>query len=179
MMLISILFLIVAMALNPINRGISSISYIRNSSIILIFAGALSFNAMYIQSIGSGIGLYSGLFHITSISQILDTFILLVGSLILIAWPIINAAQQNQSDGQFEQPNSLRADSGIKREYSLIILFSLLGSLLLISSADLISMYLSIELQSFGVYILATLYRKSLLATGAGLKYFLLGAQRN
>jgi NADH-ubiquinone oxidoreductase chain 2 len=37
------------------------------------------------------------------------------------------------------------------------------------------SMYLSIELQSFGVYILATLFRNSESATSAGLKYFLLG----
>ena len=36
-------------------------------------------------------------------------------------------------------------------------------------------MYLSIELQSFGVYILATLYKNSVSATSAGLKYFLLG----
>jgi NADH-ubiquinone oxidoreductase chain 2 len=36
-------------------------------------------------------------------------------------------------------------------------------------------MYLSIELQSFGVYILASLYRDSDSATSAGLKYFLLG----
>nr|WVH37911.1 NADH dehydrogenase subunit 2 [Dichomitus squalens] len=37
-------------------------------------------------------------------------------------------------------------------------------------------MYLSIELQSFGVYILTTLYRDSESATSAGLKYFLLGS---
>ena len=36
-------------------------------------------------------------------------------------------------------------------------------------------MYLSIELQSFGLYILATLYKDSDKATSAGLKYFLLG----
>ena len=36
-------------------------------------------------------------------------------------------------------------------------------------------MYLSIELQSFGVYILATIYRNSESSTNAGLKYFLLG----
>jgi NADH-ubiquinone oxidoreductase chain 2 len=36
-------------------------------------------------------------------------------------------------------------------------------------------MYLSIELQSFGIYILASLYRDSESATSAGLKYFLLG----
>jgi len=37
-------------------------------------------------------------------------------------------------------------------------------------------MYLSIELQSFAVYILAAIYRNSESATSAGLKYFLLGA---
>lgn len=66
--------------------------------------------------------------------------------------------------------------SGYTTNYSLIILFSLLGSSLLISSYDLISMYLSIELQSFGVYVLATLYKNSEESTKAGLKYFLLGA---
>lgn len=59
--------------------------------------------------------------------------------------------------------------------YSIIVLFCTLGASLLISCSDLISMYLSIELQSFGLYILATLFRDSKLATSAGLKYFLLG----
>ena len=62
------------------------------------------------------------------------------------------------------------------REYSLITLLSTLGASLLISSSDLISLYLSIELQSFGVYILASIYRNSESAVSAGLKYFLLGS---
>jgi len=33
-------------------------------------------------------------------------------------------------------------------------------------------MYLSIELQSFGLYVLSTLYRDSESSTKAGLKYF-------
>jgi NADH-ubiquinone oxidoreductase chain 2 len=60
-------------------------------------------------------------------------------------------------------------------DYSLVVLFSSLGSSLLISSYDLISVYLSIELQSFGLYVLSTLYRDSESSTSAGLKYFLLG----
>jgi NADH-ubiquinone oxidoreductase chain 2 len=46
---------------------------------------------------------------------------------------------------------------------------------LLLSSGNLLSLYLAVELQSFGVYILATIYRNSESATNAGLKYFLLG----
>ncbi|KAG2171855.1 hypothetical protein INT44_007863 [Umbelopsis vinacea] len=53
---------------------------------------------------------------------------------------------------------------------------SMIGMSSLISSSDLVSMFLSIELQSFAVYILATIYRDSESATAAGLKYFLLGS---
>jgi NADH-ubiquinone oxidoreductase chain 2 len=60
-------------------------------------------------------------------------------------------------------------------EYPVIVLFSLLGGSLLIASNDLVSMYLSLELQSFSLYILASIYRDSESATFAGLKYFLLG----
>ena len=61
-------------------------------------------------------------------------------------------------------------------EYPMLILFTTIGATFLLASADLVSMYLSIELQSFGVYILAAVYRDSESATAAGLKYFLLGA---
>nr|UDY67682.1 hypothetical protein [Ganoderma lingzhi]UDY67716.1 hypothetical protein [Ganoderma lingzhi]UOL49760.1 hypothetical protein [Ganoderma lingzhi]UOL49980.1 hypothetical protein [Ganoderma lingzhi]UOL50233.1 hypothetical protein [Ganoderma lingzhi] len=70
MIFLSILILIVAIALPSINQNIRSILYVRISSIIFIYAGALAFNAFYIQSIGSGIGIYSGLFQVTSISQL-------------------------------------------------------------------------------------------------------------
>ena len=72
MIFLSILILIVAIALPTISQNIRSILYVRISSIIFIYAGALAFNAFYIQSIGSGIGIYSGLFQVTTISQCLD-----------------------------------------------------------------------------------------------------------
>jgi NADH-ubiquinone oxidoreductase chain 2 len=58
----------------------------------------------------------------------------------------------------------------------MILVFSTIGASFLVSSTDLVSLYLAIELQSFAVYILATLYRENESATSAGLKYFLLGA---
>src|SRR5213078_2112853 len=60
-------------------------------------------------------------------------------------------------------------------EYPLILLFIITGSVFLISSSDLVSIFLSIELQSYGLYLLSTLYRHSELATSGGLTYFLLG----
>ena len=161
MIFTSILILIVAIALPSFNKQISPILFTRISSIIFLYAGALSLNALYIQSIGSGIGIYSGLFHVTFVSQLIEVFLLITGSLILIAWPL--------------RASTVKNNNKTATEYSLIVLFTTLGASLLISSADLVSMYLSIELQSFGLYILATLYRDSESATSAGLKYFLLG----
>jgi NADH-ubiquinone oxidoreductase chain 2 len=92
----------------------------------------------------------------------MEFFLLIIGSLILIAWPLI------QKNNSFKNIN-------YSTDYSLIVLFSTLGASLLVSSSDLISMYLSIELQSFGLYVLSTLYRDSESSTSAGLKYFLLG----
>jgi NADH-ubiquinone oxidoreductase chain 2 len=60
-------------------------------------------------------------------------------------------------------------------EYPLILLFTVTGAVFLQSSSDLVSIFLSIELQSYGLYLLSTLYRNSEEATGGGLTYFLLG----
>lgn len=61
-------------------------------------------------------------------------------------------------------------------ESVLLIIFATLSMLFLVSSADFISMYLAIELQSLCFYVLAALKRNSEFSTEAGLKYFLLGA---
>ena len=192
MLTISILILIVAIAIPSFK--LSPILLTRITTIILFYSGALALNAFHIQSIGSGIGIYSGLFHVTTISQQLDIFILLIGGLILIPRPgiieYIKVFSNSSNDNKTitgNKTNTIKKIStsskiinneilaGLSDQYSLIILFSTLGSSLLLSSSDLLSMYLSIELQSFGVYILATLFRESRLATSAGLKYFLLG----
>jgi NADH-ubiquinone oxidoreductase chain 2 len=60
-------------------------------------------------------------------------------------------------------------------EYPLILLFIISGAVFLVSTSDLVSIFLSIELQSYGLYLLSTLYRNSELATSGGLTYFLLG----
>src|SRR6201747_751975 len=60
-------------------------------------------------------------------------------------------------------------------EYPLILLFIITGATFLVSTSDLISIFISIELQSYGLYLLSTLYRNSELATTGGLTYFLLG----
>src|SRR6266571_3875663 len=174
MITIAILILIVAKALPVLNTHISSIHVTRITSIVFLFAGALSFNCLNIENIGTGIGLYSGFFQVTAISQLIEIFLFTIGGGILIAWPL-KKYNKNKSLITLEKKIMKITANGHSTDYSLVVLFSSLGSSLLLSSYDLISVYLSIELQSFGLYVLSTLYRDSESSTSAGLKYFLLG----
>ncbi len=61
-------------------------------------------------------------------------------------------------------------------EYIILILFSTLSMLLIVSSYDLISMYLAIEFQSLSSYVIAAFQRNNEFSVEAGLKYFILGA---
>ena len=60
-------------------------------------------------------------------------------------------------------------------EYTLIVLLVIIGGMFLLSTCDFISLFICIELQSYGLYILCALYKNSELSTSAALMYFLLG----
>jgi NADH-quinone oxidoreductase subunit N len=61
-------------------------------------------------------------------------------------------------------------------EYPVLVLLATLGMLMLISAADLIALYLGLELMSLPLYVVAASHRNVLRSTEAGLKYFVLGA---
>ena len=63
-----------------------------------------------------------------------------------------------------------------KFEYPIIVLLSLLGMFVMVSSNDLILFYLGLELQSLALYILASIDRDNIKSSEAGIKYFVLGA---
>ena len=61
-------------------------------------------------------------------------------------------------------------------EIPILLLFSTLGMMLMISASNLMSMYLAIELQSLSLYVAAAIKRDSLYSAESGVKYFILGA---
>ena len=72
--------------------------------------------------------------------------------------------------------NYLRTFKIFKIEYPILILSSVLGMMIMISSNDLIVFYMGLELQSLALYVLATFDRDKLKSSEAGLKYFVLSA---
>lgn len=161
----------------------------RITIIVLLYAGLLSYHLSYQDLISSGITIYNGLFQITYITQIFDMFILFTAGTILQLTSFnhyqnnnINVNNNNNKNVNNIHKNNNNNSELLQHlatnisEYPIICVFSVLGASFLISSYDLISMYLSIELQSYGLYILASLNKDSQESTSAGLKYFLLGS---
>ena len=64
----------------------------------------------------------------------------------------------------------------MRAEYPVLILLSALGMGIMVSAADLMTLYIGLELQSLAAYILAAFLRDDQRSAEAGLKYFVLGA---
>jgi NADH-quinone oxidoreductase subunit N len=63
-----------------------------------------------------------------------------------------------------------------KIEYPILILCSILGMMVMISSNDLMVFYVGLELQSLALYVLASFNRDQIKSSEAGVKYFVLSA---
>ena len=61
-------------------------------------------------------------------------------------------------------------------EYPMLVTLAVVGMMMMVSSGDLIALYMGLELQSLALYVVASIRRDSVRSTEAGLKYFVLGA---
>ena len=64
----------------------------------------------------------------------------------------------------------------LKFEYPLLVAFSVVGMMVMVSAGSLMTLYMGLELQSLALYVIAAFRRDSAKSTEAGLKYFVLGA---
>lgn len=183
MILISILSLLLSNAVTL--RRDMSILFNRIAIIALLYA--ILHDVVSLSIISKGIGLHGGLLHITNITQIFHIFVFFISILILQltsfyprkVWTPEHSSLKNILLNNFifyrtKIINKMGEHLKII-EYPLILLFIISGAVFLMSTNDLVSIFLSIELQSYGLYLLSTIYRNSELSTTGGLIYFLLG----
>lgn len=169
------------------SRRDKSILFSRVVILGLLSTSFLGLNNLFVESLGKGIGIYGGLFNVTTFTQSFNIFIFLVSAVIITLTAFYPRKVYIQ---EYSGLNNLLFNKLVYNkktisnktgeqfriiEYPLIITFIISGAVFLISSADLISVFLSIELQSYGLYILSTIYRNSESSTRSGLTYFLLG----
>jgi NADH-ubiquinone oxidoreductase chain 2 len=181
----SILFLLLSNAVTL--RRDKSILFSRVAIIVLLYSSLIALATLYFTYLDRGIGLYGGLFHATSTTQVFHIFIFLISAVILQLtgfYPRKVWVADYSSISKLFLYNFIYYRTKIMDkmgeqfkiiEYPLILLFIITGAVFLVSTSDLVSIFLSIELQSYGLYLLSTLYRNSELATSGGLTYFLLG----
>ena len=122
--------------------------------VLLIAAGVI----LYLLPAGKLVS-FDGSFVVDDFARFLK-ILALVGSAAAIAMSLDYAKHERQQ----------------RFEYAVLIVLSTLGMMMLISAADLIALYLGLELMSLPLYVVAASHRDSLRSTEAGLKYFVLGA---
>lgn len=181
----SVLFILLSSAVTL--RRDKSILFNRAALIATTYSSLIALTSFYITSLDNGIGLYGGLFHATSTTQVFHIFIFIISATILQLtsfYPRKVWLPEYSSINKLFLYNFIYYRTKIVNkmgeqfkiiEYPLILLFIISGAVFLVSTSDLVSIFLSIELQSYGLYLLSTLYRNSELATSGGLTYFLLG----
>ena len=130
---------------------------VQNISLIILFATAV---IIFNETLGiNETFLFNGSVIIDYLSSFMKIITLLAALFVLII-----------------SSNYLRTFKIFKIEYPILILSSVLGMMIMISSNDLILFYMGLELQSLALYVLATFNRDQLKSSEAGLKYFVLSA---
>jgi NADH-ubiquinone oxidoreductase chain 2 len=184
-MLLTFLFLLV-ISTGLTLRPDTSVLYNRIGITIILYILLSSYVSFYIEYISKGISLYNGLFNASSIGHIFSIFLILITGLIILitsyyARKIDVIKYTNKlitllkKSREYSTVINKASEQFTIIEYTLIIMFGITGAILLLSSADLGSVYLCIELQSFSLYIISAIYRNSESSVAAALMYFLLG----
>ena len=126
------------------------------SLIILLITAAITFN----ETLGiNETTLFDNSISIDYLSSFMKIITLMAAFLVLVI-----------------SSNYLKTLKIFKIEYPILILSSVLGMMIMISSNDLIVFYMGLELQSLALYVLATFNRDQIKSSEAGLKYFVLSA---
>ena len=129
---------------------------IYNLSILSLF-GCLAL--IFSFPINSNIELFNNSYKIDYLSTYMKILLILSGIFVLL------------SSSKYIQIIKIN-----KIEYPILILSSVVGMMVMISSNDLILFYIGLELQSLSLYVLASFNRDNILSSESGLKYFVLSA---
>ena len=134
---------------NDANREVTVLAVLAMAAALLVMA----------RGDDQAVSAFGGLF-------VVDKFTIFAKGLILLASALTTAMSvdflEKEKIGRFEYP--------------VLILFSTLGMMTMVSAGDFLTLYLGLELQSLPLYVLAAYQRDNHRATEAGLKYFVLGA---
>lgn len=121
---------------------------------------------------------YVGRFIVDDYSKVIKMIVLLGSAVILLIGldTVKNLAVVRQRLSK--EPSRATLVNVLEPNLELVslVILAIVGIMIVVSSYDLLSLYVGIELQSLALYVLAAYKRSSEFSTEAGLKYFILGA---
>ena len=101
----------------------------------------------------------NGFFVIDSFGSFMKCLLLIGSSIIIFMYITINKDQNLN-----------------KIEFPILIVLSVIGMMFMVSANDILSLFLSMELQSLALYILVSFSRNEINSSEAGVKYFVIGS---
>src|SRR3954470_41732 len=108
MVLFGIIIFILAIGL--LSSQISTLNFNRVAIIVLLLSGVLAFHAMWVGQLGSGVGIFNGLFQVTAVTLGIDLFIYIVSALVLL----ISSTQVQKYRLNNEEPASTPGSSNVE-----------------------------------------------------------------
>ncbi|MBQ4874756.1 MAG: NADH-quinone oxidoreductase subunit N [Rickettsiaceae bacterium H1] len=127
----------------------------KEKSLIVIFSVIVSLILVCLTWCSHSNLIFNGFIAISPFTQILKVIVLALVAITLLI---------------------MRSGNSYTNDLPILVTFSTLGMMSLISSHDLLTLYMAVELQSLPMYVMAAIDRKSLKSSEAGVKYFILGA---
>ena len=98
---------------------------------------------------------------------VVDSFAIFCKTIIVFAAVIVLLLSQ-----KYLEENS----ASIGFEFPILLLLAVVGMMVMVSAADMLTLYIGLELQSLALYVVATAKRGDARGSEAGIKYFVLGA---
>lgn len=114
---------------------------------------------------GNGAQIFTSALHFTYIGDTARFLLLATGAVIFLCVAPFLDTQSRAGE-----------DNHLSSEINIILSFSLLGMMVMVSAGNFLVLYLGLELQSLALYLLTASQRDNRLSNEAALKYFTLGA---
>ena len=120
--------------------------------------------------------LFDGMYRQDQLTALFKLFIYLVVAFVFLYTRVQHESSEQNSTAKKDKVANDKSFERMHGEYYTLGLFSLLGMMILVSSAHFMSFFLGLEILSLPLYAMVALDRKSALAAEASIKYFVTGA---
>ena len=129
----------------------------------VLFISAIIISVTCLASIFIGYDSFNSAFNGMFYSTRFTSFVKIIAVLILVFTIFISA-------------DFIESEKRISSEFLALIMIATVGGMLMVSSNNLLPIYMALELQALSLYLLAAIKRDAVKSSEAGVKYFLLGS---